>query len=84
MCSANVDIVTHNWRRGTLHPIPDFDNPRKCRNFEGLLEWNDKYGIPVDEETWRTIKRPDNAVVLPKATPNLYTPEDSEEWINSI
>ena len=84
MCSSSVDIITHDWRRGTYHPIADFDNPRKCRNFKSLLEWNNVHAIPFDDDVWRTIKRPDTAIVLPKATPNLYTPEDSEEWIKSV
>jgi hypothetical protein len=84
MCNAEVDIVTHNWRRGSFRPIADFNNPRKCRNFEGLLQWNNDHAVANDMEKWRTIKRPDSAVILPKPTPNLYTSEDSEEWINSV
>jgi hypothetical protein len=84
MCNAEVDIVTHNWRRGSFRPIADFNNPRKCRNFEELLQWNNDHAVANDIEKWRTIKRPDNAVILPKPTPNLYTSEDSEEWINSV
>ncbi|CAG8960186.1 hypothetical protein HYFRA_00010665 [Hymenoscyphus fraxineus] len=84
MCHADLDIVTHNWRRGSYRPIADFNNPRKCRNFEGLLEWNNAHAIPDDMEKWRTIKRPDNAVILPKPTPNLYTSEESEDWIIGV
>jgi hypothetical protein len=84
MCHSDVDIVTHNWRRGSYRPISDFNNPRKCRNFEGLLQWNNEHAVPDDMEKWRTIKRPNNAVILPKPTPNLYTSEDSEEWINGV
>jgi hypothetical protein len=84
MCTADVDIVTHNWRRGSYRPIADFDNPRQCRNFENLLEWNMKHAVPDDMEKWRTIKRPSNAVILPKPTPNLYTSEDSYEWMNNV
>ena len=84
MCNADVDIVTHNWRRGSYRPIADFDSPRKCRNFEALLDWNMAHAVPDDMEKWRTIKRPADASILPKPTPNLYTSEESYEWVHSV
>ena len=85
MCNSDVDIVTHNWRRGTYRPIADFDNPHKCRDFEALLKWNEANEVPLSTERgFDTIRRPTDAVVLPKATPNLYIPENSYEWINNV
>jgi hypothetical protein len=84
MCNSDVDIVTHNWRRGSYRPIADFDNPHKCRNFEGLLEWSLSHAVPDDMGKWRSIKRPSDAVILPRPTPNLYTAEDSPDWVNGV
>ena len=30
MCAANVDIFTHNWAQGQLHPVPDMSISHKC------------------------------------------------------
>ena len=56
MCNVDVDIVTHNWYRGTYRPIADFENPRTCWNFEGLLQWSQDHAVRDDHEKWRSIK----------------------------
>ena len=84
MCNADVDIVTHNWHRGTYRPIADFDNPRKCRDFEALLSWNMDNAVPNVNEKWSAITRPTDAITLPRPTPNLYVLEDSYEWVNNV
>ncbi|KAI4156011.1 MAG: hypothetical protein LQ340_000600 [Diploschistes diacapsis] len=76
----NMGDAAYPAQINVFHDIHCLNMLRK----EMVTDWNNINGVPVDEEAWRTIKRPDKAVVLPKATPNLYTPEDSEEWINSI
>ena len=84
MCNADVNIVTHYWHRGTHRPIADFDNPRKCRNFEGLLGWSMEHAIQDDMEKWRNIERPADAAILPRPTPNLYVSEDSYDWTHAV
>jgi hypothetical protein len=41
MCSATADIITQPWVQGQLHPFPDFNINKKCRNFDALLEWHE-------------------------------------------
>jgi len=84
MCNADVDIVIHYWHRATIRPIADFDNPRKCRNFEGILHWSEQHAVQDDMEKWHTIKRPEDGVILPRPNPNLYVSEESYEWTHSV
>ena len=84
MCNADVDIVTHNWRRGSYQPIADFENPRMCQNLEGLLKWNQEHAVKDDQKKWRSIKRPTDAIILPRPTPNIYIPEESYDWKHAV
>ena len=42
MCSATADIFTNAWVEGQVHPFPDFNVNKKCRNFDAILEWHER------------------------------------------
>lgn len=47
-CNADARIVTGVWMEGQSHPSPDFDIEKKCGDYEGLIDWNERNGIPED------------------------------------
>ena len=49
MCKADVDIVTHRWLDVRLHPFPDFNIQKKCRDFETILRWQEENVVEFDE-----------------------------------
>ncbi|KAG5930862.1 hypothetical protein E4U53_002093 [Claviceps sorghi] len=40
MCSATADMVTNVWVEGQLHPFPDFNVRKKCRDHGALVDWH--------------------------------------------
>jgi hypothetical protein len=42
MCSATVDLITQPWVDGQLHPFPDFNVQKKCRNFDAIVDWHEE------------------------------------------
>ncbi|KAF4624073.1 hypothetical protein G7Y89_g14100 [Cudoniella acicularis] len=61
MCNANVDIVPHRWVENDAVPFAQFGIQRKCRNFEGLREWNKENAVKNVRDLW-----PRNKDVMPK------------------
>ncbi|KAG5979808.1 hypothetical protein E4U55_004745 [Claviceps digitariae] len=45
MCNANGDIVTNVWVEGQLHPFPDFNVNKKCRDYSTFIDWHHKTQI---------------------------------------
>jgi hypothetical protein len=41
MCGATADIITQDWVDGQLHPFPDFNINKKCRDFNAILDWHE-------------------------------------------
>lgn len=56
MCSASVDLITHRWLDVQQHPFPDFNINKKCRNFEDVLEWQERH--VVDDAPYHKLRRP--------------------------
>ena len=46
-CSANTDPFIHYWVDVGDEPYPDFSINRQCRNFDTILEWQEKNSIPM-------------------------------------
>lgn len=65
MCHADVDPVTYVWREGFRKPFPDFDINKKCRDFNALLEWQEKVALKDNIRAWKDIEKPDDVVQLP-------------------
>ncbi|KAI2613449.1 hypothetical protein GGR54DRAFT_328969 [Hypoxylon sp. NC1633] len=61
MCQGDVGIVTYNWVEGWSEAYPDFSTQHKCRKFDRIVEWADRYATPVQDP----IIGPDS-VILPR------------------
>jgi hypothetical protein len=49
-----------------VHPFPDFDLPRKCINFDSLLEWQaEKRVHSMTSEKWAALEKPEDVTPLP-------------------
>ena len=64
MCTANVDVITHNWVESQRHPFPDFSINHKCRDFEAVRKWSAKDKIETKDMV-ENMEIPEDAVVLP-------------------
>ena len=62
MCHADVDIVTHRWLDVRLHPFPDFNVQKKCRDFDAVLQWQDEN--KVDFDRLMDIRKPEKVVPI--------------------
>ncbi|KAH8150987.1 uncharacterized protein LAJ45_05170 [Morchella importuna] len=60
MCTASTDIVTQAWVEGQTHPFPDFSINRKCRDFNAILEWQDKNVVDLDK--FKALRKPEGHV----------------------
>ena len=65
MCTASTDVVTYNWVEGKPKPVPDFNINKKCRDFEGLLEWQNEHKLMDPREKWDDIEMPMGFEPLP-------------------
>ncbi|KAG2038079.1 hypothetical protein BDR03DRAFT_1091496 [Suillus americanus] len=43
MCRGDVTMLTYDWAKGTEGPLPNFNTPHRCRNFEKILDWVDEH-----------------------------------------
>ncbi|KAG1813502.1 uncharacterized protein BJ212DRAFT_1365326, partial [Suillus subaureus] len=43
MCRGDVTMLTYDWVKGLDRPLPDFNTPHRCRNFEKILNWVDEH-----------------------------------------
>lgn len=57
MCSANADIITNVWVEGQLHPFPDFNVNKKCRNYDALVDWHHRTQV-TDMDNYLAMRRP--------------------------
>ena len=48
-CAANTDPFIHYWVDVGDEPYPDFSINRQCRNFDAILEWQEKNSIPMSK-----------------------------------
>lgn len=73
VCSANADIITAVWRERQDTPYPDFNMNKKCGDFEGLLEYQEKKVIPMElvEKYGRRPEKEDIETLFP-AQPEAY------------
>ena len=39
MCDADVSVITYQWFPQTERLVPNFNNPRKCRDYGAVLQW---------------------------------------------
>ncbi|EMF09214.1 uncharacterized protein SEPMUDRAFT_144072 [Sphaerulina musiva SO2202] len=49
MCQASVDVYTHVWTDSLLQPFPDFNTTKTCRNFDAVLNWQERNGVGLEE-----------------------------------
>ncbi|KAG6284533.1 hypothetical protein E4U45_000916, partial [Claviceps purpurea] len=61
MCNANGDIVTNVWVEGQLHPFPDFNVNKKCRNYDTFIDWHRKTQI-TDMKRFLEMRKPHDHV----------------------
>ncbi|KAI0525967.1 hypothetical protein F5B22DRAFT_261893 [Xylaria bambusicola] len=61
ICHADVDIVTFNWREKEDEPFPDFEVRKQCRDFDAILEWQDKMKLDDTIERWKALQKPVDA-----------------------
>lgn len=57
MCNANTDVYTHIWTDTLTHPFPDFNIDHKCKNFDAVVEWQEKNAM--DERAFVALTRPE-------------------------
>ncbi|EOD45791.1 putative tat pathway signal sequence protein [Neofusicoccum parvum UCRNP2] len=65
MCHADVEVITYDWRETQLHPFPNFGINKKCRDFNAVLEWQERTKLQDARRHWYAFKKPDDAVQLP-------------------
>ncbi|KAG6043872.1 hypothetical protein E4U39_004042 [Claviceps sp. Clav50 group G5] len=61
MCNSNGDIVTNVWVEGQLHPFPDFNVNKKCRNYGTFIDWHRKTQI-TDMKQFLEMRKPHDHV----------------------
>lgn len=49
MCQANLDVYTHIWTDTVVQPFPDFNITHKCRNFDAILDWQERNSLNLSE-----------------------------------
>ncbi|MCJ1300462.1 hypothetical protein MMC08_003259 [Hypocenomyce scalaris] len=62
MCKADVDIVTHRWLDVRLHPFPDFNVQKRCRDFDAILKWQEDH--IVDFDRFMEFRKPEDIVPI--------------------
>ncbi|KAL9110243.1 MAG: hypothetical protein Q9227_005150 [Pyrenula ochraceoflavens] len=58
-CHSDLEINTFQWREGSRGMWPDFAVERKCRDFEKVLEWQERNMVDerkVEEGEWEGFK----------------------------
>ena len=55
MCHADISVQTFQWRPDYGAPWPNFNVRHECRNWEALLEWNDKRLVNTTNKLWHPI-----------------------------
>ncbi|CZR58308.1 uncharacterized protein PAC_08200 [Phialocephala subalpina] len=71
-----MNIVTSVWMMGQPSPLPDFNVEKKCRDFEGLWEWNEQIKVPQElVEKYMGIPLKEKIETLFPAPPELYLAE---------
>jgi hypothetical protein len=48
-CAANTDPFIHYWVDVGDEPYPDFSINRQCKNFDAILDWQEKNSIPMSQ-----------------------------------
>ncbi|KAJ9606919.1 hypothetical protein H2200_008930 [Cladophialophora chaetospira] len=56
MCNANLEVYTHFWYRDTNGPFADFNVNKKCRDFDAILDWQNRNAVEM--ELYNTIENP--------------------------
>lgn len=82
MCHPSMDLIKFDWVENHSRPFPDFDISRKCMNFEGLLEWQEKHRLPEKwlQPNWQTMEKPKELV--PKKSPILNEESKVGDWVS--
>ena len=60
-CTADVSVITYNWMRGADMPIPTVRNPRKCRNYDDVMNWALDHQAPAPSN--RMVTKPTDGSV---------------------
>ncbi|MCJ1225794.1 hypothetical protein MMC12_002443 [Toensbergia leucococca] len=71
MCHADLDPITYVWREGQDKPFPDFGTWKVCRDFEAVLQWQERVQMPDLAEKWKGVVKPADARQMP-AIPELH------------
>ena len=75
MCRANVNVITHDWVETTARPYADFNILHQCRDFEALLDWQQRNKLSDVREKFNSLKVPESAVRLPFPIPMVMMNE---------
>lgn len=57
MCSASLDVYTHVWTDALNTPFPDFNMTKKCRNFDALLDYQERNAVKLND--FYAMRRPE-------------------------
>lgn len=52
MCNADIGIVPFIWLENVTNPVPDFFTWHVCKNFDSVLEYNEKRRF-APSEMWK-------------------------------
>lgn len=63
MCSANLDVITFNWKETQDLPFADFNLNKKCTNAGILMDWQGKNALATERA--RNFTRPPGAREMP-------------------
>jgi hypothetical protein len=80
MCSAPLTPTLHYWSDTSEEPNPNFSDNHQCRDFDAILEWQEKNSIELTY--YRSlIKRPDDVevMIMPEAYKKLIGFKDPKK-----
>ena len=61
MCNADVNVYTHYWTDTFTEPIADFEINHQCRDFDAILNWQEKTSL--DMKKFKSMTRPEGAPI---------------------
>jgi len=65
MCTADVEMLTYNWRETQHNPFPDMGANKLCRDFDALVRWQEEVELKDEPTWWDKLVQPADAVKLP-------------------
>jgi hypothetical protein len=62
MCRGDVMMLTYDWVKGMDGPLPNFNTPHQCRNFEKILNWVDEHHVFLPKS--KVVRLEDNVDLI--------------------